>query len=73
MNLKRILCLVLTAPAWLLLGVVIYGVVFPLIVVGACVEYGFTGVWDPPWGSGPFERTIRLSRALVRLGGDSDG
>ena len=48
MNLKRILCLVLTAPAWLAVsafGVGICVVVFSFMILVSLVEYGF--VWPP--------------------------
>jgi len=55
MSLKRILCLVVTSPIWVLWGALIasvYVVSFPIHVVFwtiACIEYGFTGIWHDIW------------------------
>lgn len=49
MRILRILALLLTAPIWLVAGVLIACVCVPLFVVSffvAMCEYGFTGEWD---------------------------
>jgi len=55
MNRRRVLCIILTAPVWLVLGVLIasvYVISFPVRVlfwIVACTEYGFTGKWHDMW------------------------
>ena len=52
MNRKRILCLILTSPIWILIGVIACFVMIPLwiaLILTSMIEYAFTGDFNLPW------------------------